>query len=139
MLACAQGLTNKQVAAQEQVSQPTVGKWRSRFVEARCDGLVDEPRPGRPATITAEQVEDVVVATLESTPDNATHMVTRIDGRAVGLAQVDDRAHLEELRAATTPLRALQTLKRPPVRGEGLRRCRALPGPTRVRNGFVRG
>ncbi|EUA52646.1 helix-turn-helix domain protein [Mycobacterium xenopi 3993] len=42
------GLTNKQVAARERVSQPTVGKWRSRFVEARLDGLVDDPgRAGR--------------------------------------------------------------------------------------------
>jgi hypothetical protein len=37
------------------------------------DGLSDDPRPGRPASITAEQVEDVVVATLESTPEDATH------------------------------------------------------------------
>jgi hypothetical protein len=50
-----------------------VGKWRARFVEARLDGLVDDPRPSRSASITAEQVEDVVVATLESTPPNATH------------------------------------------------------------------
>jgi len=73
VLACAQGLSNKDVAAGEQVSAPTVGKWRSRFVEARLDGLVDDPRPGRPATVTAGQVEDVVVITLESTPSNATH------------------------------------------------------------------
>ena len=50
-----------------------VGKWRARFVETRLDGLSDDPRPGRPPSITAEQVEDVVVATLESTPVNATH------------------------------------------------------------------
>ena len=73
VLACAEGLSNKEVAARERVSQPTVGKWRARFVEARLDGLVDDPRPGRPASVTAEQVEDVVVATLESTPKNATH------------------------------------------------------------------
>ncbi|BBU22710.1 hypothetical protein MYXE_25000 [Mycobacterium xenopi] len=48
VLGCAEGLTNKQVAARERVSQPTVGKWRSRFVEARLDGLVDDPgRAGR--------------------------------------------------------------------------------------------
>jgi transposase/transcriptional regulator with XRE-family HTH domain/DNA-binding CsgD family transcriptional regulator len=73
VLGCADGLSNKEVAAREGVSQPTVGKWRSRFVDARLDGLVDDPRPGRPATVSAEQVEDVVVATLESTPKNATH------------------------------------------------------------------
>ena len=73
VLACADGLDNKQVAALEHVTQQTVGKWRARFLDLRLDGLVDEPRPGRPASITAEQVEDVVVATLESTPATATH------------------------------------------------------------------
>ena len=73
VLGCGEGLSNKEVAAREGCAAVTVGKWRSRFVEARLDGLVDDPRPGRPPTVTAEQVEDVVVATLESTPANATH------------------------------------------------------------------
>src|SRR3954449_9470850 len=73
VLACAEGLDNKQVAARERVTQQTVGRWRARFVEFRLDGLSDDPRPGRPPSVTAEQVEDVVVATLESTPANATH------------------------------------------------------------------
>ena len=73
VLGCADGLDNKQVAAREGISRPTVGKWRRRFVESRLDGLADEPRPGRPPLIAADQVEDVVVATLEKTPKNATH------------------------------------------------------------------
>ena len=73
VLACASGLDNKQVAAQCGVAAATVGKWRARFVELRLDGLGDDPRPGRSPSISAEQVEDVVVATLESTPQNATH------------------------------------------------------------------
>ena len=73
VLACASGLSNKDVATREGVAQPTVGKWRARFVELRLDGLSDDPRPGRPPSISAEQVEDVVVATLESAPANATH------------------------------------------------------------------
>jgi len=73
VLECASGLDNKQAAAKLGVTQATVGKWRSRFVELRLDGLADDPRPGRPPSITVEQVEDVVVATLEKTPANATH------------------------------------------------------------------
>ena len=73
VLACAEGVDNKAVAAKLGCSAATVGKWRSRFVAHRLDGLSDEDRPGRPPTVTAEQVEDVVVATLESTPTNATH------------------------------------------------------------------
>jgi len=55
------------------VTAASVGKWRRRFCELRLDGLVDEPRPGRPRTISVEQVERVVVDTLESTPKDATH------------------------------------------------------------------
>jgi transposase len=73
VLECAAGAANSVVAERLGVSRPTVGKWRSRFVESRLDGLADDPRPGRPASVSADQVEDVVVATLESTPANATH------------------------------------------------------------------
>ena len=45
----------------------------TRFVESRLDGLSDEPRPGAPRKITDAQVEQVVVATLERTPTDATH------------------------------------------------------------------
>ena len=53
--------------------ESTVGKWRKRFIDKRLDGLADEPRPGREPTITDEQVEKVVIDTLEETPDDATH------------------------------------------------------------------
>jgi transposase len=73
VLGCAEGKANKQVAAELGVWPQTVGTWRRRFVESRLDGLVDEPRPGAPRTITDEQIEQVVVATLERTPADATH------------------------------------------------------------------
>ena len=73
ILACAEGTSSREVAAQLGCNEATVGKWRRRFITDQLDGLNDEPRPGRPTSVTAEQVEDVVIATLEATPQNATH------------------------------------------------------------------
>ena len=73
VLGCGDGLDNTVVAGLVGCSTNTVSKWRARSALDRLDGLVEEPRLGRPPTITAEQVEEVVVATLESTPKNATH------------------------------------------------------------------
>ncbi|MFT4166247.1 MAG: IS630 family transposase [Microlunatus sp.] len=73
VLKCATGASNTEVAQRVGVSAPTVRKWRTRFLAKRLDGLVNEPRPGRPPLISVEQVEQVVVDTLESTPKNATH------------------------------------------------------------------
>ncbi|WSQ09902.1 helix-turn-helix domain-containing protein [Streptomyces sp. NBC_01231] len=73
MLRCAEGGTNKEIAAELGVSQGTVNRWRSRFSRLRLDGLTDEPRPGRPSSILLDQVEDVLTATLESAPGKDTH------------------------------------------------------------------
>jgi transposase len=88
VLACAEGHTNKAVAERLGIWPQTVTKWRGRFVRDRLDGLVDEPRPGRPRTITDEQVEQVVTKTLEEPPpNNDTHWSTRSMARQVGLSQ----------------------------------------------------
>ncbi|MDF3294102.1 IS630 family transposase [Streptomyces silvisoli] len=73
VLGCADGKTNREIAEELGIWPQTVGKWRRRFLERRMGGLMDEPRPGAPRKITDEQIEDVVVATLERTPKDATH------------------------------------------------------------------
>src|SRR5947209_17390819 len=65
VLACAEGLDNKSVAARLGVCTATVGTWRGRFVERRLDGLTDEPRPGAPRKFSDADIERVVTRTLE--------------------------------------------------------------------------
>jgi transposase len=86
VLMAAEGLwSNGEIAEALAVSRPTVTKWRNRFAQRRLEGLADEPRPGKPRTITDEQVEAVVTKTLESAPKNATHWSTRSMAREVGM------------------------------------------------------
>ena len=88
VLACAEaGESNTVVAQRLDLDRHTVTKWRARFVRDRLDGLSDEPRPGRPRTITDEQVEHVVVTTLETKPANATHWSTRSLAAQTGMTQ----------------------------------------------------
>src|SRR5919201_1867810 len=87
VLACAEGLSNVEAGARLGVHAATVGKWRGRFAARRLEGLSDEPRPGVPRTITDEQVEQVIVKTLEEIPRDATHWSTRSMARATGMSQ----------------------------------------------------
>ena len=88
VLACADGGTVSDVAAGLGSSRATVSKWRSRFLESRLAGLSDEPRPGRPRTVTDEHVEKVITATLEQEPpDRDTHWSTRSMARSAGMSQ----------------------------------------------------
>ena len=87
ILACAAGKTNTPVSAEMRLSKPAVGKWRSRFVARRLDGLLDEPRPGAPRKISDADVERVLALTLEKRPPGATHWSTRSMARRTGLRQ----------------------------------------------------
>jgi len=87
VLGCAAGAPNRAVAADLGVHPVTVGKWRSRFVEHRLDGLLDDARPGAPRTVSDEQVEALIVTTLEQAPKDATHWSTRSMAAATGLSQ----------------------------------------------------
>jgi transposase len=87
VLAAADGLGNTAIAEQLDVHVSSARKWRSRFLAYRLDGLTDEPRPGRPRTISDADVERVITLTLETTPADATHWSTRSLAAEVGLSQ----------------------------------------------------
>ena len=86
ILGCAEGRSNTAVGADLGVSDETVGKWRSRFLERRLDGLSDEPRSGRPRAVTDDYVERVITLTLETTPRDATHWGTQSMAQRCGLS-----------------------------------------------------
>lgn len=87
VLGCAAGKPNKEVAAELGVSQQMVCKWRQRFLVDRLAGLADEPRPGAPHTIGDAQIEDVIVATLERQPADATHWSRASMAKESGLSK----------------------------------------------------
>src|SRR6516165_8845850 len=87
VLACADGETSTAVAEELGLNISTVRKWRRRFAEAGLDGLHDEPRPGAPRSIADEDVERVIVKTLEQSPPDATHWSTRSMATATGMSQ----------------------------------------------------
>ena len=86
VLTCAEGGQNKEVAAKLGLDRATVGKRRRRFVERRVDGLHDEPRSGAPRTVDDARIEAVIVRTLESCPENATHWSSRDMAKTSGLS-----------------------------------------------------
>ena len=86
VLKSAEGGSDQAVAQALGVSRGTVGKWRRRFLTNRCDGLLDQPRPGAPRTVSDEDVERVVTQTLESLPQGATQWSTRSMAKSCGLS-----------------------------------------------------
>jgi transposase len=114
VLACADGGSNTAVAEQLRCNRMTVGTWRARFLEHRLDGLLDEPRTGRPPSISVDQVEDVITATLETLPPNATHWTRSKMAERTGLSKstigeiwrkFDIKPHLvDHFKLSTDPL-----------------------------------
>lgn len=87
ILACAGGDNNSEVARRCGVFRQTVGKWRSRFLERRLDGLLDEPRPGAPRKHGDSKIEQLIATTLNERPAQATHWSTRLLAQKLKLSQ----------------------------------------------------
>ncbi len=86
LLQSAQGRSDQQVADSLPTTRVTVGKWRRRFLEHGCDGLLDKPRSGAPRTVTDADGEQVVVRTLQTRPRGATQWSRKWMAQASGLS-----------------------------------------------------
>ncbi|MEV4420131.1 helix-turn-helix domain-containing protein [Patulibacter sp. NPDC049589] len=86
-MSAAEGLSNTEIAEQVRVHRNTVRTWRAGFLAGHLGGLADEPLPCRPRTVTDQQVEDVAVKTLKSTPKDETHWSTRSMVEGTGMSQ----------------------------------------------------
>src|SRR3974377_256241 len=72
VLGCDEGLSNSEVAKRLKTTGATVCKWRERFRVNRLEGLLDEPRPGVPRSITAGPVEEGITNRVETLRANST-------------------------------------------------------------------
>ena len=87
VLAAAEGGSNTELSQRLGLAITTVRRWRNRFAEDRLDGLLDEPRPGRPRVVGDEQIKALITTTLETTPPDATHWSTRSMAEQLGMSQ----------------------------------------------------
>ena len=110
ILRCAEGLSSKSVAAELGLHEHTVGKWRRRFLRDRCDGLLDEVRPGRPRTIGDDQVA-AVRANLADHACGRDALVDPFDGSGNWLFAYDDPPHVGGVRLAASPQPDLQAVR----------------------------
>ena len=114
-------------------------KWRNRFAEHRLEGLTDEPRPGQPRKITDEQVEEVIIKTLESTPKDATHWSTRSMAKEVGLNQSAVKRIWQAFGLQPHRQETWKLSKDPQFVEKVHDIVRAVPEPARAGGGAVRG
>jgi transposase len=88
VLLAADGVPNREIATRVGCHLNTVRLWRGRFTASGVEGLLDEPRPGRPRVVGDDKVEEVVLRTLgESPPNGDTHWSNRTMARRSGVSR----------------------------------------------------
>ena len=91
VLMTAEGMAPGAIGEQLGVSQPTIRKWRARYVEEGLAGLRNEPRPGRPRTLDDQRVADLLNQALQTRPSKRTHWSVRSFAAEANISK--DMAH----------------------------------------------
>ena len=87
VMLCASGQDSVDVAEALSITEQTVGKWRRRFLDRRLEGLFDEPRVGRPRTLSDADIQRVVDTTLHEKPRASTQWSTRTLAKKLDLSR----------------------------------------------------
>jgi transposase len=91
-LRAAEGRQDKEIAAELGITPEKAARWRTRFLDGGIAGLQkDAPRPGRPRTVPAAKVKQIVDKTTQEKPTGATHWSTRTMAAAVGVSEATIR------------------------------------------------
>jgi len=87
VLMAADGISNNTIAERVGLSHQTVCQWRQRYLRQGLEGLHDELRPGRPRSVSDEEVAMLVRKTIETKPENGTHWTIRTIANDTGLSR----------------------------------------------------
>ncbi len=91
ILRCADGLTNKAVAAELDMTPSALGKWRKRFFEFGIEGLLGRPPLNLGDPVTGEKVAEVIDWSLNTKPPGAAHWTVRAMAEKTGLPEATIR------------------------------------------------
>lgn len=87
VLLAATGVSNRRIAREVGTSRPTVILWRARFLAGGPTALTeDAPGRGRKPQFSGAKVQQIVEATLHTTPTAATHWSTRTMAQVQGVS-----------------------------------------------------
>lgn len=87
VLLASQGIPNCTIAEKVNLSHQMVSKWRQRYLQQGISGLHDELRPGRPRSISDEEIAIVIRKTLQTKPQDGTHWTIRSVAKETDLSR----------------------------------------------------
>ncbi len=91
VLMTADGVSPGEIGDRLEISQPTVRKWRARYLEDGMAGLRNEPRPGRPRSLDDQRVAELLNRALQTRPAKQTHWSVRSFAAEASISK--DMAH----------------------------------------------
>jgi transposase len=92
VLRAADGLQDREIAAELGITPEKAARWRNRFLDAGREALVkDAPRPGRTRTVKDRKLAWIIKLTTSTKPANATHWSTRTMAERAGVSEATVR------------------------------------------------